>query len=146
MNAVLMFSSRPSLFSRIQSAWQERPVQDRVRMINAAFVVALSLAWILTSQSSQAFTAPAAGSLGYDVYNLVVNSLLGGPIGFVGAIMVIVWGAFQVMKNWIITIATLICGTVVLKAQSIVTSLGFVAVAHMASAHSTALFHVLGLH
>jgi hypothetical protein len=71
-----------------------------------------------------AFTTPAAGSFGYDVYNTVVNDILGGPIGFVGGVFLIVWGATQLMRNWMMTIACVIAGTVLIKSVTILTSLG----------------------
>lgn len=78
----------------------------------------------LSAGVASAFTAPAAGSLGYDVYDVVVNQLLSGPIGFVGGVILIVFGATQVMKQWLITVLCVIAGTVIIKAQSITTSLG----------------------
>lgn len=92
---------------------------------------ALGLSVLLTGWDVAAFTAPAAGTLGYDVYNVVVTKLLTGPIGFVGAVILIVWGATQVMKQWLITILCVIAGTVIIKAQAIVTTLGALVPLHV---------------
>jgi hypothetical protein len=97
-----------------------RPAQLRMRL---AFVSMLFAA-AFGSSAVFAFTTPAAGSFGYDVYNTVVNDILGGPIGFVGGIFLIVWGATQLMRNWMMTIACVIAGTVLIKSVTILTSLG----------------------
>ena len=51
-----------------------------------------------------AITAPAAGDLGYDAYDLVVNQMLNGPVGFVGGVASIVAGASQLMKSWMLAL------------------------------------------
>lgn len=76
--------------------------------------------------AAMAFTAPTAGDFGYDIYDIVVNQILGGPIGFIGAVALIVWGATKVMTNWMITILCVIAGTILIKADSLVTTLGAV--------------------
>lgn len=85
--------------------------------------VALMMLSIL-AVGAQAFTAPAAGAFGYDVYDIVVNQILGGPIGFIGGVFLIVWGASQVMKSWIITVLCVISGTILIRADTLVVSLG----------------------
>jgi hypothetical protein len=92
----------------------------RMRLALVSLVSAASFG----SSAVLAFTTPAAGSFGYDVYNTVVNDILGGPIGFVGGVFLIVWGATQLMRNWMMTIACVIAGTVLIKAVTILTSLG----------------------
>jgi hypothetical protein len=73
-----------------------------------------------------AFTAPAAGDFGYDIYDITVNQILGGPIGFIGAVALIVWGATKMMTNWMITIVCVIAGTILIRAEDMVTTLGAV--------------------
>ena len=97
--------------------------QDKRLQLRLALLAAITVA-VLGSPGANAFVTPAAGSFGYDVYNTVVNDILGGPIGFVGGIFLIVWGATQLMRNWIMTIACVIAGTVLIKAVTILTSLG----------------------
>lgn len=106
---------------------------------------AFAVSVLLTGWDATAFTAPASGTLGYDVYNVVVTKLLSGPIGFVGAVILIVWGATQVMKQWLITVLCVIAGTVIIKAQSIVTTLGALVPTHLHQAqHVASLFSVMG--
>ena len=75
---------------------------------------------------AMAFTAPAAGDFGYDVYDIAVNQILGGPIGFIGAVALIVWGATQMMKSWMITVVCVIAGSILIRAEDMVTTLGAV--------------------
>jgi hypothetical protein len=83
-----------------------------------------SAALCLLAPSALAFTAPSAGDFGYDLYDIVVLKILGGPIGFIGAVALIVWGATKIMTQWMITIACIIAGTILIKAEGIVTTLG----------------------
>lgn len=90
---------------------------------NTALLV-LVIGSLLSTNAAMAFTAPAAGSFGYDVYDVVVTQILSGPIGFVGGVVLIVWGASQLMRSWMTTIMCVIAGTVLIKAVTILTSLG----------------------
>jgi hypothetical protein len=87
-------------------------------------MVLAGLALLLASGVAGAFTAPAAGDFGYDVYDIVVNQILNGPIGFIGGVALIVFGATQIMKNWFSTILCIIAGTVLIRADSLVVTLG----------------------
>jgi uncharacterized protein YacL len=84
----------------------------------------LAVAALLVSGMAAAFTAPAAGDFGYDVYDIVVNQILNGPIGFIGGLFLIVFGATQIMKNWVMTILCIIAGTVLIRAEALVVTLG----------------------
>ena len=75
---------------------------------------------------AMAFTAPAAGDFGYDVYDIVVNQLLGGPIGFIGGVALIVFGATKMMTSWMFTIACVIAGSILIRADDMVQTLGAV--------------------
>jgi hypothetical protein len=75
--------------------------------------------------SAFAITAPAAGSFAYDVYNMAVNSILKGPIGFVCGLAAVCFGAVLAIKQEIAgAIPALLGGAVLLKADTIVTSMG----------------------
>lgn len=75
---------------------------------------------------AMAFTAPAAGDFGFDIYDIVVNQILGGPIGFIGAVALIVWGATKMVTNWMFTIACVIAGSIIIRAEDLVQTLGAV--------------------
>jgi hypothetical protein len=98
------------------------PQQSRPRKtLNA---MAMALCAMLVAASAGAFTAPAAGSFGFDVYDIVVNQILNGPIGFIGGVILIVFGATQIIKNWMMTIMCVIAGTVLIRAEDLVITLG----------------------
>ena len=86
----------------------------------------LTTLFSLIAAPAMAFTAPTAGDFGYDIYDIVVLQILGGPSGFIGAVALIVWGATKVMTNWMITILCVIAGTILIKADSLVQTLGAV--------------------
>lgn len=93
----------------------------RHRTMGAAVLLCLLL---LASGMASAFTTPAAGDFGYDVYDIVVNQILNGPIGFIGGLFLIVFGVTQIMKNWMMTILCIIAGTVLIRAEAMVVTLG----------------------
>ncbi len=73
---------------------------------------------------AMAFTAPAAGSFGYDVYDIVIVKMLGGATGWVGAAMLLIWGISNIMKQWLITVVCVVGATMIIKITTILTSLG----------------------
>ena len=73
-----------------------------------------------------AFTTPAAGSFGFAIYDIVIVKMLGGPIGWVGAAALLVWGVSKVMTQWMLTVMCVIGATVLIKVSTILTSLGAV--------------------
>lgn len=90
-----------------------------------AFVM-LGIAMIATifSLSATAITVPATTDFAYDVYDIIVIKLLQGPVGFVGGLAAIVVGAAQLTKSWMLAILGILSGTIIIKADSIVSSLG----------------------
>jgi len=94
------------------------------RRLRGLTLAALIATLLLAVPPLMAFVTPATGSFGYDIYDVVVNQILNGPIGFVGGVALIIWGATKVMANWMITILCVISGTVIIKAQTLLTSLG----------------------
>ena len=112
---------------RVWSAWERlvdlRWVSPYRRQLA---IVALLAGGGLVSPVVSAFTTPAAGSFGFDVYDVVVTQILSGPIGFVGGVFLIVWGATQLMRSWMTTVTCVIAGTVLIKSVAILTSLGAV--------------------
>jgi len=91
--------------------------------MQAAFLALLLV--LALSPVAMAITAPAAGAFAYDVYDVAVNSILKGPIGFVGGVVAIVFGAVAAIRAEVMyAIPAILGGAVLLKADSIVTSLG----------------------
>jgi hypothetical protein len=73
-----------------------------------------------------AVTAPASTTVfAYDVYQIGVNGVLKGPIGFVGGVAAIVFGAVTAVRGAILqALPALLGGGVLLKADAIVNTLG----------------------
>ena len=72
-----------------------------------------------------AIAAPEPGAFAYDIYDIGVNKLLKGPLGFVAGVSTIVVGAvFAVQAKVMQAIPAVIGGATMLKADAVVTSLG----------------------
>ncbi len=87
-----------------------------------ATLVGLSVA----SVGAHAITAPAAGSLAYDVYDVGINQMLNGAPGFVGGTAGIVYSASKLSQNWVWACLGILGCSAVLNADSITTSLGMI--------------------
>ena len=81
---------------------------------------------VVVTGTAFGITAPtAAGSpLGYDLYDVAVNDMLKGPAGFVGGLGAIVYGVSQLAKSWMIAALSVLGGSAIIKADTIVASLG----------------------
>ncbi|MEM3580397.1 MAG: hypothetical protein QXQ64_03935 [Candidatus Bathyarchaeia archaeon] len=72
-----------------------------------------------------AITEPTQGSFAYDVYDIAVNKILKGPIGFVSGAAAVAFGAVSAMTGRIFhAVPCILGGAALLKADAIVTSLG----------------------
>lgn len=91
-------------------------------------VVLMAFAFVaLLSSAAFAITAPANTTLAYDLFDVCVNKMLKGPIGFIGGIFTIVMGAVMLAKqNFMAAIPCILGGAGVIKADTIVTSLGII--------------------
>lgn len=80
---------------------------------------------IVSAGAALAFSAPAATDFFYDIYDIGVNKMLKGPIGFVGGIIAMVAAAVLAIRQMILPAAgTVLAGIFLLKADTLVTSLG----------------------
>ncbi len=74
-----------------------------------------------------AIAVPVAGSFAYDAYDIAVNQILNGPIGFVLGVLAIGFGAWAAMRTEIImAISAVLGGAVLLSADTVVASLGMI--------------------
>jgi len=72
-----------------------------------------------------AVAVPGAGSFAYDIYDIAVVKILGGPIGFVAGVGAVAYGGVQAWTgNMWTAIPAVLGGAVVLKAEAITTTLG----------------------
>ena len=83
------------------------------------------LAFTLAS-AAHAFQAPAAGDLGYDIYDIVVNQGVKGPMGFVGGVAAFLFGVSRLFSNIMIGIPTIVAAVCLIRADSILQTFGLI--------------------
>ncbi|AJA09630.1 MULTISPECIES: hypothetical protein [Sphingopyxis] len=95
-------------------------------VLSAADVGVPVLLLSLLAASVHAFTAPVAGDLGYDIYDIVVNQGVKGPLGFVGGVAAFLFGVSRLFSNIMIGIPTIVAAVCLIKADSILQTFGMV--------------------
>jgi hypothetical protein len=95
---------------------------DRILRIGDYCLVVALLAF--ATSTAQAFQAPAAGDLGYDIYDIVVNKGVKGPLGFVGGVAAFLFGVSRLFSNIMIGIPTIVAAVCLIKADSILQTFG----------------------
>lgn len=92
-----------------------------------AFLTTMSLMLVMMASSAFAFTPPANGDMFYEVYDLVINNVMSGPIGFVIGAIMLIGGIFLLVqgKGFLLPLICLVGGVILVKVESIVTSFGF---------------------
>ncbi|CAH0355502.1 hypothetical protein BH11PSE5_BH11PSE5_23900 [soil metagenome] len=94
------------------------------RFLSAAdYGITLVLLAVIGS-AAQAFSAPAQGDLGYDIYDIVVNQGVKGPLGFVGGVAAFLFGVSRLFSNIMIGIPTIVAAVCLIKADSILQTFG----------------------
>lgn len=88
--------------------------------------VALTALLVLaaTTGVAHAFAAPAQGDLGYDIYDIVVNKGVKGPLGFVGGVAAFLFGVSRLFSNIMIGIPTIVAAVCLIKSDSILQTFG----------------------
>jgi len=82
------------------------------------------LALVATTGVAHAFAAPAQGDLGYDIYDIVVNKGVKGPLGFVGGVAAFLFGVSRLFSNIMIGIPTIVAAVCLIKSDSILQTFG----------------------
>ena len=100
-------------------------LQARIAQLKTlkALVVA-SVISLVVAPSAFAIVAPAAGSFAFDLYDVAVNDVLLGAPGFVGAVIIMVVSAVNLTRNWVLSIAGLLGGVILINADAITASMG----------------------
>ncbi|MBV1686393.1 hypothetical protein KRR38_01575 [Novosphingobium sp. G106] len=96
----------------------------RASLTAADYSLMAALALMVTMGVANAFTAPAAGDLGYDIYDIVVNQGVKGPLGFVGGVAAFLFGVSRLFSNIMIGIPTIVAAVCLIKADSILQTFG----------------------
>ena len=94
-----------------------------------AFVLCLfSVAAAVYAPDVFAWTAPQQGALAYDIYDIAINSIIKGPIGFVAGAGFLGFGAYMLGtgKGVFPGIGSILAGVALIKADSIVKTLGWI--------------------
>ncbi len=72
-----------------------------------------------------AITAPSSGEFLYDLYDIAVNKLVKGAVGFVGGVAAISYGFYTMIQgNLMRAVPAILGGAGIIKADTVVTSLG----------------------
>lgn len=87
----------------------------------------IAIATCCISSNATAMTVPAAGSFAYDLYDIGVNQILLGPIGFVAGVACMVFAAILAIRQMILPAAGVVLGgAFLLKADAVVQTIGAV--------------------
>ena len=98
---------------------------NKIRHKKIITALAVGGACVLAAHQADAFTAPAAGSFAYDIYDVGINQILKGPIGFAGGVGAMVAAAVMAIRQMLLpAAATVLGGAFLLKADSVVSSIG----------------------
>jgi len=81
---------------------------------------------VLFAGSVSAFIpVPAAGSFAFDIYDVAVNEILNGPIGFTGGVASMAMGAMMAIQQKIaLALPCLLGGALLMTADTMTTALG----------------------
>ena len=99
----------------------------QIRQAKMMTGLAVLLAACLLTANAMAMTVPAAGSFAYDLYDIGVNQILLGPIGFIAGVACMVFAAILAIRQMILPAAGVVLGgAFLLKADSVVQTIGAV--------------------
>lgn len=110
-------ASKSTLLLRFEQLFSSR----EARVLTAFFVV---LAALTISQEVFAWTKPTTGSFGYNIYDIAVEKVAKGPIGFVGGGWLIALGATKLNEGWTRALPFIVGGSCLIKVEDLTTSLG----------------------
>lgn len=112
------FDARPQLS---QETLPPEPKILRTLDRGALFLLAL-----LVTSPAWAFTAPTAGDLAFEIYDIVINDGIEGPIGAMIAVASIVFGIFGIAnRNWFAMGGGFAGTTAMVAGEDIVTTVGY---------------------
>jgi hypothetical protein len=101
----------------------QQTTQEKHRRNIIALVMVATLC--LISSNAIAMTVPSAGSFAYDLYDIGVNQILLGPIGFVAGVACMVFAAILAIRQMILPAAGVVLGgAFLLKADAVVQTIG----------------------
>ncbi len=91
----------------------------------AAFSQMLAALIGLFTTNAMAMAVPAAGSFAYDIYDIGVNQILLGPIGFIAGVGFIVLAAILALRNmYVPACGIVLAAAFMLKADAVIQTFG----------------------
>jgi len=95
------------------------------RKFQTRFGAVAIMGTVLSARAALAMTQPVSGDFMFDIYDIAVNDILQGPVGYVGGAGAMVVGAITAMQQKIMpAIICILGGATLLKADAIVGTLG----------------------
>ena len=98
---------------------------DQIRRHPTMFAI-LCVAFLSFAGQALAFVAPAAGSFAFDVYDLLINDIADGAIGFViGAGLMVAALFLGISGRWTYASIAAVAGGLIANIDTLTTSLGY---------------------
>ena len=93
--------------------------------LNRATWMTTGLLSLLQAGNALAMTVPATGSFAYDLYDIGVNQILLGPVGFTGGVACMCVAAILAIRQMILPAAGVVLGgAFLLRANTVVETIG----------------------
>ncbi|WDN87897.1 hypothetical protein BuS5_03974 (plasmid) [Desulfosarcina sp. BuS5] len=88
-------------------------------------IVAAGATLLIAGTAAAFIPVPAAGSFAFDVYDVAVNQLLNGPIGFTAGVGAMVFGgAMAIQQKISLAIPCILGGALIMTADTMTQTLG----------------------
>lgn len=132
-----MFITTKTFFSKCVKRTKESKAREENNFIKVVFwkaqksqtvkfltLLSMTMAALVIGDAAHAFSTPAAGSFGYNIYDIAINKVAQGPIGFVGGGWLIATAATKMNEGWVRALPYAIGGSCLIKVDELTTSLG----------------------
>jgi hypothetical protein len=96
-------------------------------LLGAATALGTAAVVLGSPELSFAITTPTTGTFAYDLYDIAVNKILKGPVGYVGGVAAMVIGAISLITGRVLmAVPAVLGGAALLKADTLIQGLGLV--------------------
>jgi len=115
----------PCLVGRKNTNLLEETEMQRFRKRLNATTWMTTLILLIQTGNALAMTVPAQGSFAYDLYDIGVNQILLGPVGFTGGVACMCVAAILAIRQMILPAAGVVLGgAFLLRANTVVETIG----------------------
>lgn len=104
---------------------KKQPLTKQQKIIVFLILCAIAAIGMFISSFAGAYTTPTTGDPGYEMYDLVINKGLDGPIGFVFGAWLLVNAGGNIGTNPKMAALQAIGGGMLIKAEAVANTLGF---------------------